>query len=30
MLRLEALDSALTAGGARIVPQKPAWMKLPD
>mgnify|MGYP003342170508 FL=1 len=30
MLRLEALEGALTAGGARIVPQKPAWMKLPD
>ena len=30
MLRLEALEGALTAGGARIVPQKPDWMKLPD
>ena len=30
MLRLEALDGALTAGSARIVPQKPDWMKLPD
>ena len=30
MLRLEALDGTLTAGGARIVPQKPDWMKLPD
>ena len=30
MLRLEALEGALTAGGARIVPQKSDWMKLPD
>ena len=30
MLRLEVLEGALTAGGARIVPQKPDWMKLPD
>ena len=30
ILRLEALEGALTAGGARVVPQKPAWMKLPD
>ena len=30
MLRLEALEGPLTAGGAKIVPQKPDWMKLPD
>jgi folate-binding protein YgfZ len=30
MLRLEAMEGPLTAGGARIVPQKPDWMKLPD
>jgi len=30
MLRLEALDGALTAGSARVVPQKPDWMKLPE
>ena len=30
MLRLEALDGTLTAGGARIVPHKPDWMKLPE
>jgi folate-binding protein YgfZ len=30
MLRLEAVEGSLTAGGARIVPQKPDWMKLPD
>lgn len=30
MLRLEALDGALTAGSARIVPQRPDWMKLPE
>ena len=30
MLRLEAMESdALTANGARIVPQRPAWMRLP-
>lgn len=30
MLRLEALDGTLTADGARIVPQKPDWMRLPE
>ena len=31
MLKLEALNAgSLTAQGTRIVPQKPAWMKLPD
>ncbi len=30
MLRLEALDGPLTAGGARIRPHKPDWMRLPD
>ncbi len=30
MLRLEELDGVLTAGGARIVPHKPAWMRLPE
>ncbi|MFI5001018.1 MAG: YgfZ/GcvT domain-containing protein [Reyranellales bacterium] len=30
MLRLEAIRGALTAEDARIVPQVPAWMRLPD
>jgi folate-binding protein YgfZ len=29
MLRLDARDGALTAEGARIVPEMPAWMRLP-
>jgi len=29
LLRLEAKDGALTAGGARIVPEIPRWMRLP-
>ncbi len=28
MLKLDALSVPLSAGGAKIVPQKPAWMKL--
>ena len=31
LLRLEWLDKgALSAGGARLTPQPPAWMKLPE
>jgi folate-binding protein YgfZ len=30
LLRLEARDGPLTAEGARIVPEVPAWMKLPE
>ncbi len=30
MLRLEAMDGDLTAGGAKIRPQKPDWMRLPE
>jgi hypothetical protein len=31
LLRLEWLDKgALIAGGARLTPQPPAWMKLPE
>ncbi len=30
MLKLEAVDGTLTAGGARIVPHRPAWMQLPE
>jgi folate-binding protein YgfZ len=29
MLRLDARDGALTAEGARIVPEVPGWMRLP-
>jgi folate-binding protein YgfZ len=29
LLRLEARDGVLTAGGARIVPEIPGWMRLP-
>jgi folate-binding protein YgfZ len=28
MLKLDALDAPLSAGGAKLVPQKPGWMKL--
>jgi len=30
MLRLDARDGALTAEGTRIVPEVPAWMRLPE
>jgi folate-binding protein YgfZ len=30
LLRLEALDGTLTAAGARIVPNKPGWMRLTE
>ena len=30
MLRLDARDGALTAEGARIVPEVPTWMRLPE
>lgn len=30
LLRLEAKDGALTAQGARILPEVPGWMKLPE
>jgi folate-binding protein YgfZ len=30
LIRLEALDGTLTAGGAKVVPHKPDWMNLPE
>jgi hypothetical protein len=30
LLRLEALDGTLTAAGAKIIPHKPDWMRLPE
>jgi folate-binding protein YgfZ len=30
LLRLEAFDGTLQADGSRIVPHKPAWMRLPE
>jgi len=28
MLQLDALDAPLSAGGAKLTPQKPEWVKL--
>jgi tRNA-modifying protein YgfZ len=30
VLRLDALNAALTCGGARLTPRVPAWLRLPD
>ena len=30
MLQLEAASGALVAEGARIIPERPAWMKIPE
>jgi tRNA-modifying protein YgfZ len=30
VLRLDALNAALTCGGARLTPRIPAWLRLPD
>ncbi len=30
MLQIEAVDGALTADGATLFPERPAWMQIPD